>query len=1599
MQSEETDANRGKSTRVRKPNPKHAEYFAELQSKSMKCQVQESSKGLDLKLKELTLDIEEFEDPKEVLRKFEVLENDWQKYKEIYEEYAKSLIETQDLQRVAKQCQNFTRRVEDVRKLVADYTKSLKQGSVSNSGKDDGSYFSSVSKKTVNTQRSSRCSSKRTSNSQHSSQSSSKARAASNAAKLAKLKLEQAKRDAEIAKKQVEIEQEIKLQKLQNEVEYNSMKAELLEEEQAEIMSILSSVRSGQSVQDSGSKLDPDANSFHPRESSESTERKSVISGEERSTSREVISTMVEAMKVNAETTKTLKCVLQRQNVPKPDPIKFSGNPAEFPIFETRIQEWLSEKEFTEREKILYLLSFVEGEAKELIRHCEIGKNGFIEAIKILKEEYGHPVRVVRSSLRNIIEGPRIEKGDKSAMIQLRNDLRSCIKVLSDNEDFAHELNASCNLEKIIERLPIVIQFDWAKRVPKISAKVVKGPNMTHILDLIQEQVDIMSHPVFGAIMTSKKNGGNSYKKTQPEVRKNDAPPRQVSTLNTDVDVNKASVPSKCPCCNGTHVLSKCQKFMQASIRDRWLLVKEHKLCFRCLAKGHGKAECKSTAGTCDVCSEDTHHKLLHRELKHRDSRRNGGMKDTRHAQEGSPHQGDVETPFANQPQEEKRVADIRTTITDPKKRTILLHVVPVKVTSEKGNSVSTYGLLDNASRGTIIDKSLAKQLKLTGHKESVVITTVTGKEECNCEVVSLSLQAVDPKVSDTILNVHDVLVRDLNINERILPHDIDNLSYPHLADICVPDVDVKKVSMIIGEDADDAHIIQDIRVSKNPKCKLYASKTVLGWTVAGTLTSGNAHDAQKEVSVNFISRDSTLSEQVEQFWKIDNSGTEGIYPKSLEDVRAENVLQETTKKVDGHYEVGMLWKEDNPQLPNNRVVAESRLQTLRRKFQRNPEFEAMYRKTIQEYVTQGFARKLNNEETARVTDKTWYLPHHGVCNPNKPGKVRVVFDAAAQYRGTSLNKNLMQGPDYTNSLLGVLMRFRSDNIALVADIEGMFHQVKVPREDQESLRFLWWGERDSAETPDEYAMTVHIFGATDSPCCANYALQRTAQDELENFDKETTRSVKRNFYVDDMLKSLRSVDQAIGFAKEMVSLLDKGGFRLRKFMSNNREVLQAIPPEERASSLDINLDRLPVERALGVIWNVEEDIFCFKVKSLQVSDTMRGILSGVASFYDPQGFAAPVILQGKKILQDCWRQKLTWDEPLKGEILEKWKKWKDMLPLMLKVEIPRCFFSRQAHTGCSIQLHHFCDASEAGYGTASYLRISYPDGTINCTFIIGKSRCSPIQAPTIPRLELQSAVLATRVDKVIQEELDLPLKDTVFWTDSMITLYCINNNSKRFQTFVANRLQEIQASSEPKQWRHCPGKENPADDSSRGLDADEYLKSRRWLNGPDFLWKEECEWPQQKVKEIPPEQLEVKKEKATYTTDTTRRPSLFKLMEMHSSWYKLQRSVAWLQKFTLWLKNRKKLDVKKVTLEDLKKAKQRIILLVQAESYPEEMKDLTPTSKKRDNEVGPIKPPHVKASSALVKLKPVMDGEGLLRVSGRISQAPISYMMMLNIN
>ena len=185
----------------------------------------------------------------------------------------------------------------------------------------------------------------------------------------------------------------------------------------------------------------------------------------------------------------------------------------------------------------------------------------------------------------------------------------------------------------------------------------------------------------------------------------------------------------------------------------------------------------------------------------------------------------------------------------------------------------------------------------------------------------------------------------------------------------------------------------------------------------------------------------------------------------------------------------------------------------------------------VDTYLEKGYARKLTVEETTRRANKTWYLPHHGVFHPKKPGKIRVVFNAAALHDGVSLNNQLYQCLDPTNSLVGVLIRFRQERIAIVADINAMFHQVKVPPKDFDSLRFLWWEEKDLEGTPEEYQMTSHIFGATDSPCCANCCLKRTAEDNKVEFSKEAVNTVKKDFYVDDLLKALPSEVQAIRMA------------------------------------------------------------------------------------------------------------------------------------------------------------------------------------------------------------------------------------------------------------------------------------------------------------------------------------------------------------------------------------------------------------------------------------------------------------------------------------
>ena len=149
----------------------------------------------------------------------------------------------------------------------------------------------------------------------------------------------------------------------------------------------------------------------------------------------------------------------------------------------------------------------------------------------------------------------------------------------------------------------------------------------------------------------------------------------------------------------------------------------------------------------------------------------------------------------------------------------------------------------------------------------------------------------------------------------------------------------------------------------------------------------------------------------------------------------------------------------------------------------------------------------------------------------------------------------------------------------------------------------------------------------------------------------------------------------------------------------------------------------------------------------------------------------------------------------------------------------------------------------------------------------MGESRLAPVKLRTISRQELSAATTAVRLDTMIKQELDVGLDTSVFWTDSTYVLRYVNNEKKRFRTFVANRISVIRDASVPNQWNYVSTKCNPADDANRGLSADTLLKNNRWKKGPDFLWQNEDSWPEDVfcVGEVPSDDPEVRKEVQTY--------------------------------------------------------------------------------------------------------------------------------------
>ena len=1285
----------------------------------------------------------------------------------------------------------------------------------------------------------------------------------------------------------------------------------------------------------------------------------------------------------------TLALTLPQLEVPT-----FAGDPIEYCCFIRAFESMIVAKTTSYSARMYYLVQYTAGDVQELMRSCLAmdSEEGYREARRLLAKRYGQPYKIASAYVERVTNGPAIKAEDGAALQSFSALLTTCKNTLNEI-GYLSKIENPDSLKKVVARLPFSLRQKWREVADEITEAKAREVTIADIADFVEKKARILTHPIFGDIISEPKSK-SVLEGRRPANRRlssfaADAHDPSSSANGGVSDDTLALGPREptlsCPLCKATHWLSQCKDFRRRNVSERYQIAREKELCYNCLIPGHYAAVCPKTSFCkVDGC-EDKHSTFLHPPAVR--------------ATDGTQSDIGTQSAYVNVDRLQCAFSGVGGSVTG-------LPVVPVKVRAKGSDTtVHTYAFLDGGSNTSFCSEQLMKRLGVKGINTTISLTTMERESSTRkCELVQLEVFDLEEENFIELPLVFST--PKLPVASESVPRQEDVDRWPHLKGVTVAEINAD-VGLLIGHDVPKALEPKEVRESQNGGP--YAAKTLLGWAINGPL---GRNGSAKRTS-NFIRADTALDQQFQRFCNMEfnDSLLDNERAMSLEDKRALNIMESTAVLKEGHYEIAMPWRYSPLCLPNNRTLAVHRLELLRRRLVKDPVLFQKYSAFVDNLLDKAYARKVPDNRLCRSGEATWFLPHHPVFHPKKPEKVRVVFDCAAKYKGVSLNDVLLQGPDMTNTLIGVLTRFRQERTAIIADIESMFYQVRVRPDDSDVLRFLWWPGNDLQRRPEEYQMTVHLFGAVSSPSCANFALRKTAEENFQRFDFEVINTVRRNFYVDDCLKSVPSESEAIRLTADLRRLLEKGGFNLTKWVSNSRKLIESLPESDRAGSFkDLHDSQMPVERALGVRWDVEGDVFCFKIEVNDKPLTRRGLLSVVSSVYDPLGFAAPVILPAKAILQDLCRKRLEWDDPIPTEEKERWLKWLKDLPKLERFSVDRCFKPQNFGRTVSLQLHHFSDASQQGYGAVSYLRSKDDKGTIHCSFVMGKARTAPLKSITIPRLELSAAVLASRLDKIIRREIDLPVHESVFWTDSTCVMNYIRSNDKRFHTFVANRVAIIHDGSSPSQWRYVNTEANPADDASRGLAVDALIKKNRWIRGPNFLWEQESRWPAQPttVREIPDEDPEIKREIRTFSAvSDAGANSLNKLLEKFSSWTRLKKIVAWILRYrdrlrasrerrkrgaSLALKSTVEGESESINVDEINRAEKEVLKFVQRQSFEEEMSRLEQkgggsgdNSSKRSKEKELV----VKKTSAIYKLAP-MKIDGLLYVGGRLTQACI---------
>ena len=1214
--------------------------------------------------------------------------------------------------------------------------------------------------------------------------------------------------------------------------------------------------------------------------------------------------TSFSTMPVNEVPAPNMTCSFKME---KPKLPKFSGDVREFFTFRADFK-YMVDGRYHKRDAIALLRTCLYGKPLDLIKG--LGSD-YDAAWEYLNSIYGDPRFVADIITQDIVKFKPLKDDDDSRFCELVHLIKRSYNILKE-VGRPHDMDNN--------RMLAMVEKKMNTDDRKVWFRVLEGEKRQASLESLMDW------------MTAKMR--SRMRATAP-VRST-AHAATVSHLSKTTPTNKTAYTSyKCwPCQTSDHWVDQCPRIISMNPTDRMKVMKENHACFSCLKKA-GRNHNLTTCSRRRQCPEKYNGapcKMFHHPLLH------------------------------NNPNPSIGASSVG--VASVKSGEALLPIIQAELLGSQNFRVLGNVLLDTGAQISLIKTSVAENLKLQGQDVTITIHKVGGEEEeLMTKLYQVYIRPVN-KVQTYVLKVIGI------------PHITEEMAEIHLMQISqhfslpISEIHREKgsVDILIGIDNAKMHIGETREVGN-----LVARHSPLGWVIFGPTPGGHA----KSSRILHVSLSSPVD--MTDFWTTEAMGvatkvcTCKPEKQSPIDLKEAMVIEQSCQKIGKQWMIPYPWKKEANLLPDNKSQAEKRLQSTSHRLLKNLSQAEAYHTQMMEMCEMGFARKLSTEEMEKYHGPVHYISHHAVIRPEKKSTpLRIVFNSSATYQGHQLNSYWMKGPDLLNNIFGVILRFRENAVAVIGDISKMYHRILIPERDQHVHRYLW-RDLKTDRVPDVYVKTVLTFGDKPAPAMAQIALRKTAE-QAEDVYPDAAKVLKQNTYMDDICSSVHTKAEAKKLTSDIDRVLDEGGFRVKGWLSSEpqEEDANCSPSQETEKNL---LDTMNEEKVLGTVWNHKEDKMCYKVsiefiknqaEDVKIKLTKRKVLSQIARIFDPVGFASAFLIRGKIGLQRLWQQGLHWDEMLSPIEQKQWVQLFAEMDGLNCVKFDRCLTPPDVvgHPMLCI----FSDASEEAFGTCAYLRWSLRGGTYGVRFVTAKSRVAPLKKLTIPRLELQAAVMASRLYKTISEEIELKIEQTVFLCDSMIVLGWIRSQARGFKPFVSNRVSEIQDNTDPAQWRHIPGELNVADDVSRGIAVSQL--SNRWKSGPDFLYLAEEDWPKDESK-IDQTEEDGERRKTQSVFITTVKTDVIDCTR-YSTWRRLIRVTAFVQRF-IWnahTKRQRAEETKKGPLSssELKDAERYWILRAQTNLHDRlhngEFKALTPYD----------------------------DADGVLRVGGRIDKAVTAY-------